>query len=146
MKNKNQFHKKETVTDSGLSGLLANSKANKTAARQLFLMVASEKGTDVELKALVSQRSLLELIFFIIDLKARSSAVANQAKSKELDAIAKIEARNILYAWLDKNIDFYAKKLDECAEVAAREIEGLNRAEDWIRKQITEYRKNKKLY
>ena len=146
MKSKNQFHKKETVTDSGLPGLLANSKANKTAARQLFLMVASEKATDVELKALVSQRSLLELIFFVIDLKARSSAVANQAKSKELDSIAKIEAQNLLYAWLDKNINFYAKKLDECAEVAAREIEGLNRAEDWIRKQITEYRKNKKLY
>ena len=141
MKSKNQFNEKDAVTESDLSGVPVKINPNKAIALQLFLMVNSEKGTDVELKALVSQRSLLELIFLVIDLTARSRAVANQAKSKESDSIAKIEAQNLLYAWLDKNIDFYTKKLDECAEVAAREIEGLNRAEDWIRKQITEYRK-----
>ena len=119
-------------------------KAQKEAGKNLFDMVVNEEGTDDELRALVTQRSLLELLLLTIDHQKTIRARVNSQKSNEEASIVKQRQQLILHEWLDNNIQKYSGKLDTCAEQAIQQIKGLGRGYEWVRKEITAYRKNKK--
>jgi hypothetical protein len=133
------------ISDGGLATLYHRLKNDKEIAKKIFGMVTEERGTDEELRAMVTRRSLLELIFLMIDLTKSSRAVTNQAKSKEKARLAKLIAQKKLYDWLDKNISKFPNALEECSEVATIEIKSLGRSESWVRQQITQYRKDRGL-
>ena len=57
----------------GIGGLKAYITAQEKAGRELFDMVMHEKGTDEELRNLVTHRALLELILLTIALKTAST-------------------------------------------------------------------------
>lgn len=105
-------------------------------------MVLEERGTEAELRQLVTHRSLFELIQFVVDFHTSVKARVNQEKSKIAANNAKEKAIAVLHGWLDANIDRYCGDLDGCAE-AAKSVDGLGRGFDWIRKEITKYRKGR---
>ena len=106
-------------------------------------MVTHEEGSDADLRALVSHAALLELMLRTIDRQKSARGFASQVKSKVKAGKAKEKARQRLFKWLDRNIGRFSGKLDDCAAAAADEITRLGHGEDWVRKQISAYRKEK---
>jgi hypothetical protein len=129
------------IEEGGLAALFHHIEDQKKAAKKIFQLVTEERGTDIEVQALATKGAVRELIFLMIDLTKGSRAVANQAKSKDAAGLAKVKAQKLLYDWLDKNLIKFPRQLDNCAIRAEIEIQGLGRGFDWIRSEITEYRK-----
>jgi len=141
MKNDDRIPDPEQTLRLGIEGLYEWHKEQVANGKKLFRLVQNESATDDELKSLVTHRSLLELIFTVIDLQKSLRAIVNQQKSNEPKAQARVFALRQLYQWLDENLQDYEGRLEECAEVAAVEIKGLDRGESWIRKEIALYRR-----
>jgi hypothetical protein len=133
------------IGDGGIATLFYTVEHDKKIARKLFSMATEERGTDEELRAMITRRTLQELIFLMIDLTKTARAVANQERSNQIAGLAKVKAQKLLYDWLDKNLHKYPRQLDACAYVAEIEIRGLGRGFDWIRPEITSYRKSRGL-
>ena len=133
------------IDEGGIAVILHHIEDQKKAARKIFQLVTEERGTDIEVQALATKGAVLELIFLMIDLTKGSRAVANQVKSKDAAGLAKIKAQKLLYDWLDKNIVKFPRQLDNCALKAEIEIKGLGRGFDWIRSEITDYRKTRRI-
>ena len=110
----------------------------------LFNMIVQEKGTDKELRSLVTHRSLLNLILHTVAHQKTIRAMANSTKSNQKSIEAKEKAQALLHSWLDIYIKTYKGKLDLCATDATKQIRNLGRAFDWARKEITIYRKSRK--
>jgi|GEM_PF-2036586 hypothetical protein len=136
---------KPSLDEGGLASLYHHIEYEKKAAKKIFQLVTEERGSDTEVQALATKGVLRELIFLMIDLTKGSRAAANQIKSKEGARLAKAKAQKLLYDWLDINIKKFTGELEECSEVAALEIKALGRGESWVRRQITAYRKDRKL-
>ena len=113
-------------------------------AQSLFRMVINETGTDEELKELVTHGTLLELMLLTIGHGKSARARANQSKGSSKGINEKEAKQRILFAWLDKNISKYDGDLNACA-TDAEKIKELDRKNSWIKKQITEYRKQRGL-
>jgi hypothetical protein len=139
---------KQTIRiEGGLKALALHieyTKAQKRVAQKLFSLVMSDQASDSELKKLVTQDSMRELIFFIIEHTTRMRAVGAQGRSKVEAGVAKLKAMSILSSWLDKNISRYKGRLGDCAADALK-IKGLGRGYSWVEKQIARYRKEKGL-
>ncbi len=142
---------KKNNTNKQLNGLAGayeaiqlQEKEHKQNAKKLFLMVNSDKGSTADLQRLVTHGSLLELIFFTIDLTRSSKAKANQTLSKLEAKASKASKEVMLYGWLEINIDRFKGNLDSCVIHAVNALPKLGRSEPWVRKQITAYRKSKK--
>lgn len=131
------------IDEGGIGAILHSIEDQKKAARKIFQLVTEERGTDTEIQALATKGAVRELIFLMIDLTKGSRAVANQAKSKDAAGLAKVKAQKLLYDWLDKNIVKFPRQLDNCALKAEIEIQGLGRGFDWIRSEISHYRKTR---
>lgn len=132
------------IDDGGLAALYHHVQHEKKAAKQIFAMVTNERGTDAEIKAITTQRTIQELIFLIIELTTCSRAAANQARSKEVAGLAKIQAKMLLYDWLDANLVRFPGKLEDCTAEAIISIKNLGRGDSWVRKQITLYKKDRR--
>lgn len=133
------------INEGGLAALFHHIEYQKNAAKKIFQLVTEEYGTDEEIQMLATKGALRELIYLMIDLTKGSRAVANQEKSKEKARFAKAKAQKLLYEWLDKNLQRFSGKLEECAEIAVVEVKALGRGESWVRRQITQYRKDRSL-
>ena len=128
----------------GLKDFHAKLETEKENGVKLFNMVIKEIGSDNALRALVTHGSLLNLIIHSIDHQKKIRALANSTKSNMEATAAKEKAQAILCAWLDKNIERYKGRLDVCASDAERQLKRLGRGYDWIRLEITSYRKKQK--
>lgn len=117
---------------------------DKKAAKEIFNLVTQEKATEKNLRPLVTQAALFQLIVLCIDLSKRSRAVVNQAKSKVIAKSEKARAQQMLHHWLKKNIHKYRGFLNNCADEAIAEIPTLGRSYSWVRKEITHYIKKYK--
>ena len=125
----------------GILGLAELTKVERAAGKLIFDMVMSEEGSDQDLRELVSQRVLLQTIFAAYDHRSAIMSRINQEKSR-----AGMRLRiDLLFDWLDQNIDKYRGRLEECAEDAVAQILGLDMTAGTVKKHITQYRKEKRL-
>ena len=136
--------RKRTGRKSG-SGLafLAQQRKQKENGALLLNMVLEERGSDQELRSLVSHPALAELILLTLDHKKVITARINSEKSRDSAKTKALFRQKELYAWLDKNIDSYPRRLDHCAENACRALGFSEKQVSTIRKEISQYRKMK---
>jgi hypothetical protein len=132
------------ASDVGLGFLTARQKKQKADGALLLEMVLGEQGDDRDLQGLVSHRALLELILLTIDHQEAIRVRFNNEKSRQSARKKKIARQADLYAWLDKNIDRFKKRLDECAYEASEALYGSEKNFSTIRKEISQYRKIRK--
>ena len=115
--------------------------AETAAGKLVFDMVMCEEGSDQDLQRLISRRVLLQTIFATLDHRSAIMSRVNQDKSR-----AKMrERKKVLFAWLDKNIHKYKRKLEQCAEDAVEQIPDLGLKSGTVKTYITEYNNEKGL-
>jgi hypothetical protein len=125
----------------GIMGIDSLRQAESAAGKLIFDMVIYEEGSDQDLQQLISHRVLLQTIFATLDHRAAIMSRVNQDKSR-----APMRLRiELLYAWLDQNISRYPKRLEDCAEDAVEQIDGLGMTAGTVKKHITAYRRQKGL-
>ena len=125
----------------GIMGIDSLRQAESAAGKLIFDMVMYEEGSEQDLQQLISHRVLLQTIFATLDHRSAIMSRVNQDKSRA----GRREKIELLFSWLDKNISKYAKRLDDCAEDAAEQIDGLGMTGGTVKKHITQYRKQKGL-
>jgi hypothetical protein len=112
-------------------------KAESAAGKLIFDMVMYEEGNDQDLQKLISQPVLLQTIFATLDHQSAIMSRVNQDKSRA----GMRERIELLYSWLDQNIHLYYRRLEDCAEDAVEQINGLGMTVGTVKKHITKYRK-----
>ena len=119
----------------------AQKKAKKDA-REIFQLVMQEKATPEALISLVSQASLLELIFFTLDHRKAVTTSVNRRKS--IDARAKKAEidRALVFEWCNKNPDVARKPYHLSVAKAAATTNV--RQQTTVRTLISLWRKNNK--
>ncbi len=123
----------------GILGLHNLQEAEKAAGKLLFDMVLKEEGNDQELGQLISHGVLLQMIIASLEHQSAIMSRVNQDKSR-----SGMRTRiKLLYNWLDKNINKYYKRLEDCAEDAVQQIAGLGMTAGTVKKHISTYRKEK---
>lgn len=136
-------------TIKGLSDLFEHQELEKyknyANAKELFLMVTDQRGSNAKLRSLVTHETLLELIKLTIDIGKKTRASYNQVKSRHSIKNKREIAVDKLRHWLKINLVNYRGRLDDCAEDAIVQIRGLGRGHSWIQKEISDYRKKLKL-
>jgi hypothetical protein len=126
--------------EAGILGLHNLQEAEKTAGKLIFDMAINEEGSQAELRQLVSHGSILQAFFAGLDHRDAIMSRVNQDRSR-----AGMRDRiQLLYEWLDQNINSYRGRLEDCAEDAAERIDGLRMTAGTVKKHITQYRKQNK--
>jgi hypothetical protein len=139
---------KKTGLYTGIAALPAarNMQKSQADAKRLFDLTMEERGSTEELRALVTQESIRELIFRCVSLTKTMRARVNAQRSNAGSVRAREKALSTVHDWLDRNIRRYNGNLAKCAIDCHAELNnkpgGLGRSEAWIRKEITAYRKN----
>ncbi len=128
----------------GIAGLHQYTQAQKDAGKLMFDLVLNEDGTDEDLQMLMSHAALFEVILASLDHRSAIMSRVNQEKSRGIARKSQQDAEQKLFAWLDREIKNYKGRLEQCAADAVTNVIGLGRGMDWVRKQITKYRKQKK--
>jgi hypothetical protein len=114
---------------------------SRQAAFRLFHSVMEERPLGPEDLGAVTRDVLFELIMYTADHASSVRAGVNQAKSREAAQTQAQRQEDLLFAWLDANIDRYEGRLARCALDAAQQVSGLARGDTWIRARIAKYRK-----
>jgi hypothetical protein len=127
--------------EQGIMAVYALKKAEAAAGKLIFDMVMYEEGNDQDLQTLISQPVLLQTIFATLEHQSAIMSRVNQEKSRA----GMRERIEVLYFWLDQNISKYPKRLEDCAEDAVEQIDGLDMTAGTVKKHITQYRKQKGL-
>ena len=86
----------------------AQKKAKKDA-KEIFQLVMQEKAAPDALSGLVSQESLLELIYFTLDHRKAVTTSVNRRKSIDSRAKKAEKDRALVFEWCNKNPDVARK-------------------------------------
>jgi hypothetical protein len=95
---------------------------------------------DDQLRQLVTKESLLQMILLAFEHQTSIKGKFYSSKSKIEATKKKEQQQDLLFDWLDKNIQKYEGALDKCAIDARDKVPGLGRSLSWIRKKITFYK------
>ncbi len=128
---------------SGLRALLYHTQAQRAARRLLEALEA----TGV---AVILDRAEVELVMADVIAEEMAdargmSATVSQMASRE-DATASRQRKLVLlHCWLDTNLARFSGRLEDCAESAVASLRGLGWSVSTVRREISLYRRNRKL-
>ncbi len=127
----------------GLRGLLYSNQAQMAAAQVVDALRASTAAV------ILNQQEAIEVISAVMAgvlADARGfQATVNQITSRAQSSASRRRRLGLLHEWLDKNLVRFRGRLDMCADAAVEAVPGLGWSSSMVRKEISKYRKQRKL-